>query len=721
MKIIFGILYLMFGAAWTFVALWGGNIGTSAAGMAALNFLASWGMFFGGGIALRVVHVALGSLIVLICVAAMVDLALHLTGYLHWIDTGGMMGYLEIFIGGILVLPVIAYVVDFTKWLGERRSRHGVGSASIATNAPTHSRATTERPGTPNRGGRDGTWHRLHVTIGGVTLLLWAICWYFVVLHYFALVKSLGPFSPGVVEIVASILTIPAILYVVAYVRSRPASPAAPVPVPGHSEETTNDESTSLRLGAIAVSPSVHRGIWRVGFILLVLLIVTVALRALVGDDIMCHQGKASACMAVAATDVKLKLWDESPCRLDSDWSYAEKERICRAVAKRYVDRGEFERALEIHDELWKRNKKALLGADTNGVDGNWQARNELLIRLHATPRIDATAEEVCGATTYQRFYCESLIVALQRARYVDSMDKTSQLACSSRPEPECRLYGNWLINTGHKAAGVDVLRTTCQDGEAYSCTSMGAALASGRDTNYAEARWALRRACELKSSTCSEYLRVEHLFVSDDEVRADARDVCRRFPTECIAASRIIDGYLRDSVGARRILTQMCEQSPDLKEPACNPRPAPPPAVEVRAPLSLSPPPIRFKFSEGGNVVTQIVWSDGVLNLRSLGGFGPQQGKVFEDRRVVPTANAWKALDAELRTLGVWSWPPVIDPKNTSMDGVAWTFTVTTSARSFSSTGYNVFPEHYREVVAALKKLAEGASDAPPLQRIGR
>jgi hypothetical protein len=42
----------------------------------------------------------------------------------------------------------------------------------------------------------------------------------------------------------------------------------------------------------------------------------------------------------------------------------------------------------------------------------------------------------------------------------------------------------------------------------------------------------------------------------------------------------------------------------------------------------------------------------------------------------------------------------------------------VTTAARSFSSSGYNVYPAHYREVMAALQKLAEGASEAPPLER---
>ena len=237
---------------------------------------------------------------------------------------------------------------------------------------------------------------------------------------------------------------------------------------------------------------------------------------------------------------------------------------------------------MEIHDDLWKRYKDTLLAARYRWSNANWQARIDLLIRLHATSRIDATAEEVCGAVTYQRLYCESLIVALQRAKYVESMDKTSQLACRSSPEPECRLYGNWLIASGHKAAGVDVLRTSCMNGQAHSCTSMGEALASGRDHNDAEARWALRRGCDLKSSTCSEYLRVEHQFVSDDEVRADARDVCRRFPTECVAASRIIGSYLRDPAGARQILVQMCEQSPDLKDPACNSRPAPASVVAI-------------------------------------------------------------------------------------------------------------------------------------------
>ncbi len=717
MNLLFGVFYLLFGAAWTFLAIRAGNLGIFAAVLAAVNFFASWGKFFGGGIALRIVHVGLGSLIVLIWIAAMIDLALHLTGYLHWVDTGGIMGYLEVFVGGILLPPVIAYAVDFAGWLGQRRRRRRADAASVAPNAPSQTAVATDRQGVPTR--PVSTPQRFHLAVGSVTLLLWAICWYFLVLNYFAFVKSFGPVSRGVVEIVAYILTIPAILYVVAYVQSRRV--LRPAFGRDAAKEMTDVESTPLKAGEIAVRSPVNRRIRRVGLVLLVLLIAGVTFRALLGDDIMCHGGNASACLAVAAKDVKLKLWNESPCRFADAWSYDENERICGKVAQRYVDRGELERAMEIRDDLWKRYKDKLLATRPNGVDRNWGARIELLIRLHATARIDATAEEVCGAGTYQRFYCESLIVALQRAKYVESMDKTSQLACRSSPESECRLYGNWLISNGRKDAGLDVLRTSCMNGQAHSCTSMGEALASGLDHNDADARWALRRGCDLKSSTCSEYLRLEHQFVSDDKVRADARDVCRRFPTECVAASRIIGSYLRDPAGARQILMQMCEQSPDLKGPPCNPRPTPASVVGIAAPLSVSPPPTSFKFSEGGSVVTQIVWSDGVLTLRSVGGFGPQQGKVFEERRVVPTANAWKTLDAELRALGVWSWPPVVDTKNTSTDGVAWTFAITTSARSFSSSGYNVFPEHYREVVAALKKLADGGPDAPPLTRIGR
>jgi hypothetical protein len=447
-------------------------------------------------------------------------------------------------------------------------------------------------------------------------------------------------------------------------------------------------------------------------------LIAAVALRASVGDDIMCHNDNAAACLAVAKRGVELKLWHQSPCHYADAWTYDENERICLQVAQQYVNGGELERALEIHDELWKRFGKALLATRPDGVDRNWGARNELLIRLHASSRIDATAEEVCGAGTYRRFYCESLIVALQRAKYVDSMDKTSQLACASSPEPECRLYGNWLIDSGRREAGLLVLRTACLNGEAHSCTSLGSALATGRNPSYVDARWALKRACELKSSTCGEYLRVEHQFVSDDEVRADARIVCRQHPDQCVAASRIIGTQLNDPAGSQQILMQMCEQSPDLRDSRCNERPAPASAAKETPSLSLSPPPTQLKFSEGGTVSTQIVWRDGVLNLRSVGGFGPQQGKILSDRRVIPTANAWKVLDAELRSLGVWSWPPVVDTANQSTDGVAWTFAVTTAARSFSSSGYNVYPAHYREVMAALQKLAEGASEAPPLER---
>jgi hypothetical protein len=49
------------------------------------------------------------------------------------------MGYLEVFIGGILVVPVIAYVVDFTGWLGQRRRQARSDTPSIAPNAPAQS------------------------------------------------------------------------------------------------------------------------------------------------------------------------------------------------------------------------------------------------------------------------------------------------------------------------------------------------------------------------------------------------------------------------------------------------------------------------------------------------------------------------------------------------------------------------------------------------------
>ena len=323
MNILFGILYLLFGAAWTFLAITPGNFGSVAAVMAAVNFFACWGKFFGGGIALRIVHVSLGSLIVLIWVAAMIDLSLHLTGYLHWVDTGGMMGYLEVFIGGILVIPVIAYIVNFTGWLGQRRRQARADTASIAPGAPSESTVATDRPGMPTGNSRGSTPQRFHVAVGSVTLLLWVSCWYFLVLNYFAFVKSLGPISRGVVEIVAYILTIPAILYVVALCPIALAS-CGRRPLRDATKEVAESRGHAASGRRSLSAPRCIARIRRVGLVLLVLLIAGVAFRALLGDDIMCHGGNASACLTVAAKDVKLKLWNESPCHFADAWSYDE-------------------------------------------------------------------------------------------------------------------------------------------------------------------------------------------------------------------------------------------------------------------------------------------------------------------------------------------------------------------------------------------------------------
>lgn len=118
--------------------------------------------------------------------------------------------------------------------------------------------------------------------------------------------------------------------------------------------------------------------------------------------------------------------------------------------------------------------------------------------------------------------------------------------------------------------------------------------------------------------------------------------------------------------------------------------------------------PPRSLRFSMGGRVSTLITFDGTVAAYKSVGGFGPQAGEVFGQRKGVPTAEQWQTLATQLEQLGVWRWPERFQsPRSAQTDGVAWELQmVGVDGQRFSSAGYNAAPAALDDVMAGLLAL---------------
>ncbi len=114
-----------------------------------------------------------------------------------------------------------------------------------------------------------------------------------------------------------------------------------------------------------------------------------------------------------------------------------------------------------------------------------------------------------------------------------------------------------------------------------------------------------------------------------------------------------------------------------------------------------------------GGNRSLHVSLQDGQLEVREVGGFGPNQGHVFRSQTLTPARDRLEELWATVEKLGVWKWAAVYrSNKSSAMDGVNWSLKLAHDGHSLTAAGYNAFPERWSEFVAAVQTLA--AEPAP-------
>ena len=127
------------------------------------------------------------------------------------------------------------------------------------------------------------------------------------------------------------------------------------------------------------------------------------------------------------------------------------------------------------------------------------------------------------------------------------------------------------------------------------------------------------------------------------------------------------------------------------------------------------SKPFATLEFRAGGNTSTSYQLHDGVLETKSVGGFGPQQGQVLGEGRGTPSAEAWVRFHDTLTALRVWSWPETFRSEaSNQMDGVGWSFVVTQGEKRFETRGYNAAPRELSALAKALSELTRPPAAAP-------
>jgi hypothetical protein len=109
------------------------------------------------------------------------------------------------------------------------------------------------------------------------------------------------------------------------------------------------------------------------------------------------------------------------------------------------------------------------------------------------------------------------------------------------------------------------------------------------------------------------------------------------------------------------------------------------------------------------------VLLRNGRIEIRDIGGFGPNQGQVLRSQTLTPTPAQWTELWATLEKLGVWEWQTVYRSKRSSeMDGVRWSLKLAHAGRSLTAGGYNAFPDAWPAFQAALQKLTAHPAAAP-------
>jgi hypothetical protein len=138
MRKFFGILYALFGCGFAALVFkhFGVYFDLVLGALAGLFFFAAWQAFSGGGRAWRIVHVGLGAVTITLWALCWAYVLPYVTGLARTYDMTAAGPLIAGFLGLILTVPAIAYLVDFVRWRRARRSPPGsfsqTGEARVA-------------------------------------------------------------------------------------------------------------------------------------------------------------------------------------------------------------------------------------------------------------------------------------------------------------------------------------------------------------------------------------------------------------------------------------------------------------------------------------------------------------------------------------------------------------------------------------------------------------
>jgi hypothetical protein len=130
--------------------------------------------------------------------------------------------------------------------------------------------------------------------------------------------------------------------------------------------------------------------------------------------------------------------------------------------------------------------------------------------------------------------------------------------------------YGKWLVEKGENQVALAMLQKYCDAADIMACLEYGSQLVHAKQ--FDEARAALRRSCVLQAEAkgkgkeptvmyaiCQSYIRTERPFVTLEQLREDAREVCMAHLEQCADVAGVLASDAKDPDTARQIVEEAC------------------------------------------------------------------------------------------------------------------------------------------------------------------
>jgi hypothetical protein len=268
--------------------------------------------------------------------------------------------------------------------------------------------------------------------------------------------------------------------------------------------------------------------------------------------------GAVLAAVGVAAVLAWMRYGSDVRCELGDDGA-------CYTAARAAVKRGELDAAVAIYDQVIAR-QAAMDPPGTKLTSIAWSERDAILIQQGAYARLDAVALEACPDRPVA---CRDVIGVLDKAGERARADKAFRRYCETAGGEACASYANWLVSKGDAQLGLAVLQKHCDSSDIMVCVEYGSHLA--RAKQFAEARSVLKRACVLQAeagsragqpvryAVCQSYIRLEKPFVTPEQLREDAREVCLAYLAQCADVASVIASEPGNADAARQIVAEAC------------------------------------------------------------------------------------------------------------------------------------------------------------------